>query len=134
MGGDFNSDFDSDFGDGRPPRRISELPCGAVGGVAQNGWCIWPVDSQAVAANNAANADVFSEGGPYKRFRLVVTRDVYHDVSPSNRRYRMLDATQPTITDYDEAGQLVKAYRLAVEDKLGFTPEPLFSGVIAEED
>jgi len=134
MAKDFSNDFDGGFGDGRPPRTSAEVPAGAVGGVAQNGWAIWAVDDETPLFSNTGNADVFSVGGPYERFRLVEMRDIYHDVRPSQRSYRMLDATKPTITSYAKAGQLVKAYRLAVENRLGFTPEPLFGGLIAEEN
>lgn len=110
------------------------MPAASVGFARGQEWTIWAVDDQMPLFPNTANGSIFGGSRPHKRFRLVEMREQYHTISPSQRKYTMHDATKATIRSWDKPGQLVHAYRVAVEAHCGFTPEPLFGGLIGEEE
>ena len=109
------------------------MPASSVGFARGQEWTIWAVDDEMPLFGNTANDAIFGSSSPHKRFRLVEMREQYHSVSPSQRKYVIHDAKKATIRSWDKAEQLQHAYRVAVEAHCGFTPEPLFGGLIGEE-
>ena len=123
MSGDFNSDFSSDFGDGRPPRSVADVPVGAMPGMTTvgRGWTIWIVDRQSPFSGNTSNVAI---AAATKRYQLIRVRDVYHDVSAQT--HRVLDDTKFTVNEFDVFSEAQAAF---IADSLTYAKQVRAGGI-----
>lgn len=119
MAGDFSNDFSSDFGDGRPPRTIQEIPPGAFPGLVTvgRGWTIWVVDRQSPFGENSSYAEIAEAT---KRYQVIRVRDVYHDIKPSQNIYNVLNSGQYVVQEFDSFSDAQNAF---VADSLTYAKQ-----------